>query len=95
MRIRWRGFELPTRVEKDESVSTAYYGRFAADPFERGFATTVSNGLRRVLLSSVRCGSPRRAHRRCQQRVHLVEGVLEDTTQIILNIKRLRCVCLW
>ena len=61
MRIRWRGFEFPTRVEKDESVSTAYYGRFTADPFERGFATTIGNGLRRVLLFSVAQGAMVRA----------------------------------
>jgi DNA-directed RNA polymerase subunit alpha len=91
MRIRWRGFELPTRVEKDESVSTAYYGRFSADPFERGFATTIGNGLRRVLLSSVQ-GAAVRAVRieGANNEFTSLEGVLEDTTQIILNIKRLR-----
>ena len=53
MRIRWRGLELPGRVELDESVSTDTYGRFTAEPFERGFGTTVGNSLRRILLSAI------------------------------------------
>ena len=53
MRITWRGLELPTRVEKDEYVSTETYGRFYIEPFERGFGTTIGNSLRRVLLSSL------------------------------------------
>ena len=53
MRIRWRGFEMPTRVEKEESTSSATYAKFFAEPFERGFATTIANSLRRVLLSSI------------------------------------------
>jgi len=53
MRIRWRGLELPSRVVRDENVSTDTYGRFTAEPFERGFGTTVGNALRRVLLSAI------------------------------------------
>ena len=52
MRIRWRGLELPSRVVRDEHVSTETYGKFTAEPFERGFGTTVGNSLRRILLSS-------------------------------------------
>ena len=48
MRIRWRNLELPTRVIAEELSDS--YGRFIAEPFERGFGTTVGNGLRRVLL---------------------------------------------
>ena len=54
MRIRWRGLELPTRVEPDESVQSETYGKFIVEPFERGFGTTVGNSLRRILLSSPR-----------------------------------------
>jgi len=43
MRIRWRGLELPTRVEPDTSVQTETYGKFIVEPFERGFGTTVGN----------------------------------------------------
>ena len=53
MRIRWRGLELPSRVTRDEQVSTDQYGKFSAEPFERGFGTTVGNSLRRILLSSL------------------------------------------
>ena len=53
MRIRWRGLELPTRVVRDEDVSSDKYGRFSVEPFERGFGTTVGNSLRRILLSSL------------------------------------------
>ena len=53
MRVRWRGLELPSRVQRDENVSTDTYGKFSAEPFERGFGTTVGNSLRRILLSSL------------------------------------------
>ena len=53
MRVTWRGLELPTRVERDATVSTDRYCRFFIEPFERGFGTTVGNSLRRVLLSSL------------------------------------------
>ena len=53
MRIRWRGLELPSRVVRDEAVSTDLYGRFVIEPFEQGFGTTIGNSLRRVLLSSL------------------------------------------
>ena len=53
MRIRWRGLELPSRVVRDQQVSTDTYAKFTAEPFERGFGTTVGNSLRRILLSSL------------------------------------------
>ena len=53
MRIRWREFELPARVTVDQETLTPTYGRFVAEPFERGFGITVGNSLRRVLLSSL------------------------------------------
>ena len=91
MRIRWRGFELPTQVEKEESSATATYAKFAAEPFERGFATTIGNSLRRVLLSSIQ-GAAVRAIRidGANNEFTSLDGILEDVTHIILNIKRLR-----
>ena len=53
MHIRWRGLELPSQVVCDASTLTRTYGKFIAEPFERGFGTTVGNGLRRILLSSL------------------------------------------
>lgn len=88
MRIRWRGLELPTRVVRDDAVSTEKYGRFIIEPFERGFGTTVGNSLRRILLSSlegsaVTCARIAGAdHEFCS-----LPGILEDVTDIILNIK--------
>jgi DNA-directed RNA polymerase subunit alpha len=88
MRIRWRGLELPGRLECDETVSTDTYGRFLVEPFERGFGTTVGNSLRRVLLSSLNgaavyavkiAGAP--------HEYSTLPGVLEDVADIILNIK--------
>jgi len=90
MRIRWLGLELPTRVIRDESVSTDTYGRFSIEPFERGFGTTVGNSLRRILLSSLEGSSV--THVRIAGADHefmSLPGVLEDVTDIILNIKQL------
>ncbi len=53
MRIRWRNFELPSKVVPDSDSLTQEFGRFVIEPFERGFGHTIGNGLRRVLLSSI------------------------------------------
>jgi DNA-directed RNA polymerase subunit alpha len=53
MRIRWRGLELPSQVSCDNNTLTPTYGKFIAEPFERGFGVTVGNSLRRILLSSL------------------------------------------
>lgn len=88
MRIRWRGLELPSRVLRDETVSTDSYGRFRIEPFEQGFGTTIGNSLRRVLLSSLEGAAVTTvkidgvAHEFTS-----IEGVIEDVTDIILNIK--------
>ncbi len=90
MRIRWRGLELPSRVQRDEQVSTDQYGKFTAEPFERGFGTTVGNSLRRILLSSLEGAAV--THFRLKGADHefsSLPGVLEDVTDIILNIKSL------
>jgi DNA-directed RNA polymerase subunit alpha len=90
MRIRWRGLELPSRVVRDEQVSTDTYGRFTAEPFERGFGTTVGNSLRRILLSSLEGAAV--THIRLKGAEHefsSLPGVMEDVTDIILNVKSL------
>ncbi len=53
MHIRWRGLELPSVVDCDAKTLTSTYGKFTAEPFERGFGVTVGNSLRRILLSSL------------------------------------------
>lgn len=90
MRVRWRGLELPSRVVRDEQVSTEMYGKFSAEPFERGFGTTVGNSLRRILLSSLEGAAV--THIKLKGAEHefsSLPGVVEDTTDIILNIKSL------
>lgn len=91
MRIRWRGFELPTRVDKVDGSGLANYAKFHAEPFERGFATTIANSLRRVLLSSIQGAAVRSIRiQGANNEFTTLEGVYEDVTQIILNVKRLR-----
>ena len=90
MRIRWRGLELPSTVERDPSVSTDIYGRFVIEPFERGFGTTVGNSLRRVLLSSLEGAAVTSVKlAKAPHEFTSIPGVLEDVTDIILNIKSL------
>jgi len=90
MRVTWRGLELPTRVECDAKVSNEKYGRFYIEPFERGFGTTIGNSLRRVLLSSLE-GSAVTSVKisGVNHEFTSLSGVMEDVTDIILNIKSL------
>src|SRR5207248_3501494 len=90
MRIRWRGLELPSRVVSDAATLTDTYGKFVAEPFERGFGTTVGNSLRRVLLSSLEGSAVTRAKiQGVQHEITTIPGVVEDVTDIILNVKSL------
>lgn len=90
MRIRWRGLELPSRVVCDRSTLTDTYGKFTAEPFERGFGVTVGNSLRRILLSSLEGSAVTRVKiQGVQHEISTIAGVVEDVTDIILNIKSL------
>ena len=91
MRIRWRNFELPSKVVPDNETLTNEYGRFVVEPFEQGFGNTIGNGLRRVLLSSIEGAAVTAV--RIEGAAHefdSLEGIAEDVTEIILNVKRLR-----
>ncbi|MBP7217169.1 MAG: DNA-directed RNA polymerase subunit alpha [Candidatus Omnitrophica bacterium] len=90
MGIKWRDFQLPKRLECDESTYTSTYGKFSAAPFERGYGVTVGNSLRRVLLSSIE-GSAVISVKfsGVQHEFSTIPGVLEDVPEIILNIKNL------
>ncbi|MEK7448627.1 MAG: DNA-directed RNA polymerase subunit alpha [Planctomycetota bacterium] len=91
MRVRWRDFELPNRVVCDEKSITATYGRFVAEPFERGFGATIGNGLRRILLSSIEGAAVISVRiKGVDHEFSTIEGVREDVTDIILNIKKLQ-----
>ncbi|MFH0963270.1 MAG: DNA-directed RNA polymerase subunit alpha [Planctomycetota bacterium] len=90
MRVRWRGLELPARVTCDTATLTPTYGCFTAEPFERGFGTTVGNSLRRILLSSLEGAAV--AWISLEGVAHefsSIEGVVEDITDIVLNVKGL------
>src|SRR5215831_4129256 len=90
MRIRWRGLELPNRVNSDRATLTDTYGKFVAEPFERGFGVTVGNSLRRILLSSLEGSAVTRVKiQGVQHEISTIPGVVEDVTDIILNIKSL------
>jgi DNA-directed RNA polymerase subunit alpha len=90
MRIRWRGLELPNRVHCDRSTLTDTYGKFIAEPFERGFGVTIGNSLRRILLSSLEGSAVTRLKiQGVQHEITTIPGVVEDVTDIILNIKSL------
>ncbi|HAN97073.1 MAG TPA: DNA-directed RNA polymerase subunit alpha [Planctomycetaceae bacterium] len=90
MHIRWRGLELPSIVSCDHATLTPTYGKFVAEPFERGFGNTVGNSLRRVLLSSLEGSSITQIKiRGAQHEFTTIPGVLEDVTDIVLNVKSL------
>src|SRR3954452_9022192 len=90
MRIRWRGLELPSRVGRDRTTLTHTYGKFIAQPFERGFGVTIGNSLRRILLSSLEGSAVTRLKiQGVQHEISTIPGVVEDVTDIILNVKAL------
>ena len=90
MRVRWRGLELPNRVHADRTTLTDTYGKFYAEPFERGFGMTIGNSIRRILLSSLEGSAVTRVKiQGVQHEVSTITGVVEDVTDIILNIKSL------
>ncbi len=90
MRIRWRGLELPSKVICDTKSLTSTYGKFVAEPFERGFGTTIGNSLRRVLLSSIEGSAITQVKiAGSQHEFTTLPGVVEDVTDIILNVKAL------
>jgi DNA-directed RNA polymerase subunit alpha len=90
MHIRWRGFELPNIVNCDANSLTSTYGKFTAEPFERGFGVTIGNGLRRILLSSLEGSAVTQIKiRGAQHEFTTIPGVLEDVTDIVLNVKSL------
>lgn len=90
MRIRWKGFELPTRVVLDDENRTDTYGKFHVEPFERGYGITIGNSLRRVLLSSLLGTAPVSMKiAGADHEFACLAGVREDVINIALNVKGL------
>jgi len=86
----WKGFQRPKRLEFERETLTDRFGRFYAQPFERGFGTTIGNAMRRVLLSSIEGAAVTAV--KIDGVLHEfspIPGVVEDATDIILNLKQI------
>jgi DNA-directed RNA polymerase subunit alpha len=86
----WKGFQKPKRLACNTDTLTDKYGQFSAQPFERGFGTTIGNALRRVLLSSIEGAAITAV--KIEGVLHefsSIPGVVEDVTDIILNLKQI------
>jgi len=90
MGIKWRDFQFPRRIVAEEETYSNTYGKFIAEPFEKGYGVTLGNSLRRVLLSSIE-GTAVTSIRidGVSHEFAAIKGVLEDVPEIILNIKGL------
>ncbi|KPK25312.1 MAG: DNA-directed RNA polymerase subunit alpha, partial [Desulfobacterales bacterium SG8_35_2] len=87
----WSELIQPNRLEVDKESHTESYGKFVCQPLERGFATTIGNALRRILLSSIQGAAITSV--RIEGALHeftAIPGVLEDVTEVILNLKEVR-----
>ena len=93
MPVRLGRFEMPKRLTKDEETATDKYAKFVAEPFETGYGHTIGNSLRRVLLSSLEVASITSV--KIDGAMHefaVVEGVAEDVTEIVLNLKKVKFI---
>jgi len=91
MPVRLGRFELPKRLVKDETTASETYAKFVAEPFETGYGHTIGNSLRRVLLSSLEGAAITSV--KIDGAMHeftTVDGVMEDCTDIVLNLKRVK-----
>ncbi|MEM7249125.1 MAG: DNA-directed RNA polymerase subunit alpha [Acidobacteriota bacterium] len=87
--MQWQGFQRPRRLDYETETLTETYGRFHASPYERGFGTTLGNALRRILLSSIRgAGITGIKIEGVLHEFSSIPGVVEDVTDIILNLKQ-------
>src|SRR5438477_117149 len=91
MPVRYGRFEMPKTLAKDESTATDTYAKFTAEPFEAGYGHTVGNSLRRVLLSSLEGAAITAAKiTGAQHEFATLPGVVEDVTDIVLNLKKVK-----
>jgi DNA-directed RNA polymerase subunit alpha len=85
----WKGFQRPKRIETDHETLSPTYGRFVAQPFERGFATTLGNAMRRCLLSSIEGAAITAINiEGVLHEFSSMPGIVEDVTDVILNLKQ-------
>lgn len=91
MNLRKKGFQLPQKIKFDEDTLSPTFGRLVAEPFERGYGTTIGNALRRVLLSSITGAAVTAVKiKGVLHEFSSIDGVKEDVVDIILNIKKIR-----
>src|SRR3982751_6889039 len=91
MPVRLGRFEMPKRLIKEDSTATETYAKFIAEPFETGYGHTIGNSLRRVLLSSLEGAAITSV--KIDGAMHeftTIEGVVEDVTDIVLNLKKVK-----
>ena len=87
----WKQLIKPRRIEVQTDTATGFYGKFVAEPLERGFGTTLGNTLRRILLSSLQGGAITSVRiENVQHEYSTIPGVVEDITDIVLNLKEIR-----
>ncbi|MFH1825524.1 MAG: DNA-directed RNA polymerase subunit alpha [Candidatus Firestonebacteria bacterium] len=89
--MKWKKMEMPSKLEIEKETLSNFYGKFMAEPFERGYGQTIGNSLRRILLSSIQTSAATAI--KIENVLHefgTIEGVVEDVTEIILNIKQLK-----
>lgn len=94
MPVRLGRFEMPKRLQKDDSTATPTYAKFVAEPFETGYGHTIGNSIRRVLLSSLEGAAITSV--KIDGAMHeftTVDGVVEDVTDIVLNLKKVLFKC--
>jgi DNA-directed RNA polymerase subunit alpha len=86
--MQWKGFQRPKRLEVDHATLSPTYGRFTAQPFERGFATTIGNALRRCLLSSIEGAAVTNVKiEGAHHEFSSMPGIVEDVTDVLLNLR--------
>ena len=94
MPVRLARFEMPKRLQKEDATATSTYAKFSAEPFETGYGHTIGNSLRRVLLSSLEGAAITSVKiEGAQHEFAIVDGVVEDVTEIVLNLKKIKFKC--
>ena len=91
IQANWRELIKPKKLLADSDEINEFYGKFVAEPFERGFGITIGNSLRRILLSSIMGAAVTSV--KIKDVLHeytTIPGVVEDVTDILLNIKGIR-----
>ena len=90
MRVRWKDFELPNRIGFDEEVATDSHASFVAEPYERGFATTLGNALQKTLYASIEGPAVTAIKiKGVDADTETMKGIVEDVIDVVLNLKQL------